>query len=66
MGERKQIVLLNIEHYKWLLASETDPDERVALSRQPAEQEGKLQEMDGRSAAKAHFSTRASASDRPS
>jgi len=48
MGEGKHIVLLNIEHYKRLLASETDPDKREAVSRQLAEQETKLQEMEGK------------------
>jgi hypothetical protein len=46
MGERRQIVLLNIERYKRLLASETDPEKREALNRQLAEQEAKLQEME--------------------
>jgi hypothetical protein len=50
MGEGKHIVLLNIRHYKQLLASETDPDRREALSRQLAEQEAKLQEMERKTA----------------
>jgi hypothetical protein len=45
-GRRQDIVRLNIEHYKWLLASETDPDKRKVLNRQLAEQEAKLQEME--------------------
>jgi hypothetical protein len=34
--------------YKRLLASETDPDKREVLNRQLAEQEAKLQEMEGK------------------
>jgi hypothetical protein len=46
MDEAKDIVRLNIERYKRLLACETDPDERRALNRRLAEQEAKLQEME--------------------
>ncbi len=46
MDEAKNIVRLNIEHYKQLLATETDPDKRETISRLLAEQEVKLQEME--------------------
>jgi hypothetical protein len=46
MDDGKNIVRLNIEHYKRLLAGEIDPDRREALNRQLAEQEAKLQEME--------------------
>jgi hypothetical protein len=46
MDDGKNIVQLNIEHYKWLLTIETDPDKREVLNRQLTEQEAKLQEME--------------------
>jgi hypothetical protein len=46
MEEAKDIVRLNIEHYKRLLVSETDPEKRESISRLLAEQEAKLQEME--------------------
>jgi hypothetical protein len=46
MDEAKDNVRLNIEHYKRLLAAETDPDKRETISRLLAEQEAKLQELE--------------------
>jgi hypothetical protein len=46
MDDGKNIVRLNIEHYKRLLASEIDPDQRKALNPQLADREAKLQEME--------------------
>ncbi len=46
MDEGKNIERLNIEHYKRLLATETDPGKRETITRLLAEQEAKLQEME--------------------
>jgi hypothetical protein len=46
MDEGKNIVRLNIEHYKRLLATETDPGRRETIARMLAEQEAKLKEME--------------------
>ncbi len=46
MDEGKAIVRLNIEHYKRLLATETDPNKLEAITKLLAEQEAKLQEIE--------------------
>ncbi len=46
MGEGKEIVRLNIEHYKRLLTTETDPKKRETITRLLAEQEAKLRELE--------------------
>jgi hypothetical protein len=46
MDEGKDIVRLNIDHYKRLLATETNPDTRETITRLLAEQEAKLQEIE--------------------
>ncbi len=46
MDEGKDIVRLNIDHYKRLLATETNPDMRQTITRLLAEQEAKLQEIE--------------------
>jgi hypothetical protein len=38
----KSVAKLNIEHYKWLLASETDAAKRESIARLLAEEEAKL------------------------
>jgi hypothetical protein len=64
MDNGKNIVRINIEHYKRLLASETDPTSArssigSSLSKRPSSKR-----WSGRSGpTKAHFSTRASVSD---
>jgi hypothetical protein len=42
MDDGKNIVRLNIEHYKRLLATETNPGKREAFNRQLAEQDANL------------------------
>jgi hypothetical protein len=44
--EGKNIVRLNIEHYKRLLATETDPGKRETITKLLAEQETKLLEIE--------------------
>jgi hypothetical protein len=46
MDESKKIILLNIEYYQRLLATETDPKEREAIARLLAEQQAKLREIE--------------------
>ena len=46
MGEGKNIVRLNIEHYRRLLATETDPKKLETITRLLAEQEAKLKELE--------------------
>ena len=46
MDEIKQIVQLNIEHYRRMLAAETDSKKRATITRLLAEQEAKLRELE--------------------
>ncbi len=46
MDESKNILLLNIEHYQRLLATETDPKKRETIARLLAEQLAKLREIE--------------------
>jgi len=46
MDEAKNIIRLNIEHYKRLLATESDPHKLETITRLLAEQEAKLQEIE--------------------
>ncbi len=46
MDESKAIVRLNIEYYKRLLATQTDPNKLETIARLLAEQEAKLQEIE--------------------
>jgi hypothetical protein len=46
MNESKKIILLNIEYYQRLLATETDPKEREVIARLLAEQQAKLRERE--------------------
>jgi hypothetical protein len=46
MDERKNILLLNIEYYQWLLATETDQNKREIIVRLLAEQHSKLEEIE--------------------
>jgi hypothetical protein len=46
MDESKHVLLLNIEHYQRLLATETDPKKRQTIARLLAEQQAKLKEIE--------------------
>ena len=46
MDEAKNNIRLNIEHYKRLLATESDPHKLETITRLLAEQEAKLQEIE--------------------
>jgi hypothetical protein len=46
MDESKKIILLNIEHYQQLLATEPDQKKRETIARQLAEQQAKLREIE--------------------
>jgi hypothetical protein len=46
MDERKNILLLNIEYYQRLLATETDQKKRETIVRLLAEQNAKLEEIE--------------------
>jgi len=43
----KTVTLLNIEHYRKLLANETDDTRRQAIARLLAEEEAKLARLEG-------------------
>jgi hypothetical protein len=48
MDKPSAIARLNIEHYRRLLATETDTDKRATLSRLLSEEEAKLRELEKR------------------
>jgi hypothetical protein len=47
MDSPKNIARLNIEHYRRLLATETDPAKVATLAKLLAEEEGKLRALEG-------------------